>query len=290
MEVKDLLKTNVEKLIETSVRGEVIQPRVWVPQISHKGEPLFLPSTGGITYNVRIGDSAFGWAGDHIEPGVTIRAKDEGENAALNVLACIGNVAKVVSGDAKGESGFVTGKHGGAEHVLVYFPREVLEKLNIGDQVLVMAKGQGLKIIGWEDIFVCNIDPGLLEKLNIEEKDGKLVVPVVAEVPAHLMGSGIGSTQVVRGDYDIMTADAKELEAYGLQNLRLGDFVLLRDCDNTYGRGFLKGAVSIGVVIHSDCVWTGHGPGVTVIMSSKEGRIEGRIDKNANLANYLNII
>lgn len=284
-----MIKTNADRLVELSVRGEIIPARAWLPQISHRGEPMFLPSTGGITYNVKIGDSAFGWVGDHIEPGVTIRAKDEGENSALNSLSCIGNTAIVASGDAKGERGFVTGKHGGAEHILVYFPPSVLEKLNIGDQILIRAKGQGLKIIGWDDVFVFNIDPGLLEKLNIEERDGKLIVPVVAEVPAHLMGSGIGSTQVFRGDYDIMTADRKELEAYGLQELRLGDFVLLRDCDNVYGRGFLRGATSVGIVIHSDCVLTGHGPGVTAILSSKTGKIEGKIDKNANLANYLNI-
>lgn len=282
-----MIKTNKEKLVEISVRGEIIPARAWLPQISHRGEPLFLPSTGGITYNVKIGDSAFGLVGDHIEPGVTIRAKDEGENSALNSLACIGNTVIVTTGDAKGEKGFVTGKHGGVEHVLVYFPQPVLEKLNIGDQILIRAKGQGLKIMGWDDVFIFNLDPVLLEKLGIEEKDGKLLVPVVAEVPAHLMGSGIGSTQVFRGDYDIMTADGKELETYGLQDLKLGDFVLLRDCDNIYGRGFLRGATSVGVVIHSDCVLAGHGPGVTIILSNKMGKIEGKIDKEANLANYL---
>lgn len=285
-----MIITNSDKIVEISVRGEIIPARAGLPQISHNGEPMFLPSVGGITYNVKIGDCAFGWVGDHIEPGVTIRAKDEWENSALNSLACIGNTAIVTSGDAKGEKGFVTGKHGGAEHILVYFPQPVLEKLNIGDQVLVRAKGQGLKIIGWEDIFVFNMDPQLLEKLDVEEKDGKLLIPVVAEVPAHLMGSGIGSTQVFRGDYDIMTADRKELETYGLQELKLGDFVLLRDCDNVYGRGFLKGATSIGIVVHSDCVLTGHGPGVTVILSSKTGKLEGKIDKKANLSNYLDII
>ena len=31
--------------------------------------------------------------------------------------------------------------------------------------------------------------------------------------------------------------------------------------------GYLKGAVSIGVVVHSDCVKMGHGPGITTIVT-----------------------
>ena len=46
--------------------------------------------------------------------------------------------------------------------------------------------------------------------------------------------------------------------------------------------------ISIGVIIHSDCVKSGHGPGVTVIMSSSKGNIEGVIDSNANIGYYMN--
>ena len=75
----------------------------------------------------------------------------------------------------------------------------------------------------------------------------------------------------------------------GLDKLRLGDIVLLRDCDNTHGRGFFRGAVSVGVVVHRHCVWAGHGPGVTIILSSKERKIEGKKGPDANLAFYLGI-
>ncbi len=77
---------------------------------------------------MKVGDSAYGWAGDHIEPGVTMKNKDTRENAALNIFSCIGNEARIVSGEAKGEKGFVTGSHGGVEHVMVYFEQSVLEK------------------------------------------------------------------------------------------------------------------------------------------------------------------
>ena len=133
-----------------------------------------------------------------------------------------------------------------------------------------------------------SIDPNLFEKLGVTEKNGKLQVPVVAKVPAYLMGSGTGSTNAYSGDYDIMTADKEEIKRLGLDKLRFGDLVLLQDHDNTYGTGYLGGAISIGVIIHSDCVLSGHGPGVTVIMSSSKGNIEGVIDSNANIGYYMN--
>ena len=82
--------------------------------------------------------------------------------------------------------------------------------------------------------------------------------------------------------------DKEEIKRLGLDKLRFGDLVLLQDHDNTYGTGYLGGAISIGVIIHSDCVKSGHGPGVTVIMSSSKGNIEGVIDSNANIGYYMN--
>lgn len=202
-------------------------------------------------------------------------------------FACIGNEAKVISGDGKGAKGYVTGMHGGIEHVMICFEKEDLENLAIDDKILIKAYGQGLKLEGFEDIQLMSIDPDLFEKLGVTEKDGKLQVPVVAEVPPYLMGSGIGSPSAYTGDYDIMTADTEEIKRLGLDKLRFGDLVLLEECDNTYGRGFLKGAVSIGVVIHSDCVKAGHGPGITTIITSKKSIIEGIIDKDANIGNYM---
>ncbi len=39
-----------------------------------------------------------------------------------------------------------------------------------------------------------------------------------------------------------MTADWDEIVRLGLDKLRYGDIVLLENCDNTYGRGYLTGA------------------------------------------------
>ena len=288
-----MIKTNKDRLVIQSVQGKIHSPAVANNpyRIDREGLAHILPATGGISYNVKIGDSCMKWVGDHIEPGVSIKNDDRAENNALMLLACIGNEAKVITGEAKGAKGFVNGMHGGNDHTLIYFKDEDLENVAIGDTILVKAHGQGLAIEGHEDIKCMNIDPYLLEKLDIKESsNGALKVPVVTEIPAYLMGSGIGSSTAFSGDYDIMTVDEDANRKFGIDKLRFGDLVLLRDCDNTNGRQYLKGSISIGVIVHSDCIKSGHGPGVTVIMSSKTSNIEGVIDEKANIGHYLGIL
>ncbi|MCS7364772.1 MAG: DUF4438 domain-containing protein [archaeon GB-1867-035] len=292
------LRMNIDKLVKVSVIGEVSSP-VFGPtpyKISAKGEPLVLPGVGGIRYNVRVGDPAVGWMADHVEPGVSIKnltqypgPQSNAPNYALNVLSCIGNEARVVSGDAKGEKGYVVGKHGGIEHVMVDFLEEVMEKLVIGDKVQVKAFGVGLKLLDFPEIKVMNIDPILLEKIDIEVKDDKIEFPVTHLVPAAVMGSGLGANNVYRGDYDIQLFDEETRKKYNLDTLRLGDFVAILDADHSYGRIYKKGAISIGVISHTDCVIAGHGPGVTTIMTSSTGKIIPRIEPKANVAYYLNL-
>ncbi|NLY53568.1 MAG: DUF4438 domain-containing protein [Firmicutes bacterium] len=284
------MKTNVDKLAMLSVQGEITHPRVGGYKVTAFGKPVVLPGTGGICYNVQIGDCCMGLAVDHVEPGVTIKRSDVSENSGLNVLACVGNEARVVSGDAKGARGYVTGTHGGAEHVLVYFPREDLEKMAIGDKILIKSFGTGLEIEDCPDVKVMNLDPDLLEKMNVSvDEDGVLEIPVAAKVPAYLMGSGIGSSTAYRGDYDIMTADPEAYEQFNLHKLRFGDIVALQDCDTTFGRGYLKGAITIGVIVHSDCVVAGHGPGVTTLFVSSKGKIRPKLVERANIADYLGV-
>ena len=286
-----MIKTNKDKLVMQSVQGKIHSPIVSSPfRVNREGIAEILPATGGITYNFKIGDSCMDLVGDHIEPGVSIKSEDVKESNALMLLSCIGNEAKVVSGEAKGAKGYVTGMHGGIEHVLIYFKEADLDKMAIGDSILVKSYGQGLRIEGNDDIKCMNIDPNLLEVLGIKEgKDGILEVPVVTEVPAYLMGSGLGSPTAFSGDYDIMTGDEKANKEFDLDKLKFGDLVLLRDCDNTNGRQYLKGSVSIGVVVHSDCIKSGHGPGITVIMTSKSTNIKGIKDEKANIAYYLGV-
>ena len=62
-----MIKTNKDKVIEFILQCQPGQPKArdtW--QVDHKGIPFILPAIGGITLNVQVGDTVFGWAGDHI--------------------------------------------------------------------------------------------------------------------------------------------------------------------------------------------------------------------------------
>jgi hypothetical protein len=292
-----MLRTNEDKLVKISVVGEVASPVFGKSpyRISADGHPVVLPSVGGITYNIRVGDLACGWEADHVEPGVSIENKEKDErfpeaaNRALNVLACVGNEAVVTSESAKGERGVVTGKHGGIEHVLVDFQPEVMEKLMISDKILIKAFGVGLKLLDYPNIKVMNMDPRFLHALSITTRDDKLEIPVTHRIPAAIMGSGLGANQTYSGDYDIQLFDETVRKKHGLDDLRLGDLVAIMDADHSYGRVYREGAVSVGIVVHSNCVTSGHGPGVTTLFTSRNGKIVPRIDRKANIVKILKL-
>lgn len=290
-----MLKTNENKTVEFLLQcqpGPPMSGRSW--SIDRKGEPFILPSIGGITLNIQIGDSAFGWAGDHIEPGVSCVADQkkrfDDPNRAVQTYSCAGNIATIISGKAKGKKGVVIGHHGGSEHIIVEFPKAVKEKLTYDDKIIINARGQGLKLLDYPKIRIVNISPSLLKKLQIKEtKNKKLKIPVTTLVPSSCMGSGIGDINIASGDYDIMTSDPATVKKYKLDQIRFGDFVALLDQDNTYGRTFKKGAVTIGIVVHSDCLLAGHGPGVTTLISSSDSIIEPIISHKANIGEILKI-
>ncbi len=291
-----MLTTNNEKLIKISVMGEIASPTIRsVYTVSATGQPHVLPSVGGITYNLRVGDLACGWEADHVEPGVSAENKENDSrsgvaaNTAFNVLSCVGNEAIVVNGDGKGARGVVTGKHGGIEHVLIDFPSGILDKLVLGDKILVKAFGTGLKLVDFPEIKVFNMDPALLAAWDPQPKENKLLVPVTHVVPAAVMGSGLGANQVNSGDYDIQMFDKAVVDQYKLETLRLGDLVAIVDADHSFGRIYRQGAVSVGVVIHSNCVTAGHGPGVTTLMTSPDGKIVPLINREANVASLLKL-
>ncbi|MCX5752712.1 MAG: DUF4438 domain-containing protein, partial [Candidatus Krumholzibacteria bacterium] len=252
-----------------------------------------LPGVGGITYNVVVGDSAFDFAGDHVEPAVSMtldeREKDGANLGALCILACIGNEARVVSGEAQHARGFVTGKHGGVEHVIVDFAPHVLDKLVVGDRIQIKAFGLGLKLKDFPDVQLMSLDPDMLQKMGIVALGKQLVVPVTHVIPASIMGSGTGSRHSFSGDFDIQVADKDLTRKYGLESLRLGDVVAIRDADCRFGRSIRSDAITIGVVIHASCVISGHGPGVTVIMTASKDFIMPKIERNANIAHYLGV-
>ncbi len=285
------IKTNRDRLIETAVAA-VVQPTSGRDySVTYDGRPWLGVGMASINYNVSLGDSTYGWAqGDHVEPGVTIQGRDRPSpsECAVAILACIGNEAEVISGEAKGAKGFYIGRHAGSDDK-VWFPTEAVEKLALNDRVQVKAKGVGLRIEGFEDVRVNKMSPELLERIGLTVEDRSLVVPVVMEVPGHIMGSGLGFAPVEALDYDIQTTCPEIVEEYDLKKLRLGDLVAIRDHYDVYAPGRYEGAVTIGTVIHGFSEMAGHGPGVNPILSALPGRIKTRIDPNANIAYYLGL-
>ena len=290
-----MLRTNKELLPVISVQTYISEP-VIMPggdaEIGNYGLAHAIPGMGGICYNFQIGDCCMGLCGEHIEAGVSSRniKVNPNRNRATNAHACVGNRVRVQTGDARGAWGYVTGMHGGAEHVFLYFDPETLDKLSMEDSFLIKSVGYGLRLPDYPDVLPMSVDPDLLLRMGIGEQDGKLIVPVAKRVPACLIGSGKGRPEPgYTGDVDIMTNNAALTKQYGLDTLRFGDIVYLEDFDSGFGRGYLKGAGTVGVVIHGDTYTSGHGPGVTTLLTSRRPLLETRLDERANLAWLLGV-
>jgi hypothetical protein len=292
------LAINQEELICAAVLGQIAHPVAGVNpyRIGHDGLPRVLPATGGIALNQRIGDRCVGLAGDHIEPGVALHNNSrevigirQGPNLALLTYACVGNRACVVSGPCSGQWGLVTGKHGGVYHVLVDFPPAVLRRLRIGDRIQIYAMGLGLRLLEYPAIQVFNCSPALLQAWGIGAVGQRLQVPVTHAVPAHIMGSGLGKNTVWRGDYDIQLFDAATRHRYRLDSLRFGDMVAILGGDVRFGPAYRQDRVTIGVIVHGDSTASGHGPGVTPLLTGPLAQLRPVRNARANLAEIFGI-
>lgn len=268
-----------------AVTGAVSQPGLRYPgyTLDADGAGAVLPGMAGVVYNVRVGDAAFGWAADHVEPGVSVAHADEGGDFALHYLTCIGNEAVVTSGLAQGARGVVTGEHA---RILIDFPGEANDLLNVGDTVQIRAHGRGLALTDYPHIELKKVSPRFLEAMRIEALDERrITLPVAMELPVRIMGSGaeLNSEYV---DQDLMSGDRALMHGLGIDTLRLGDLVAIRHADHHFGRSYREGAVSVALCIHGDSVMTGHGPGILTLLTCAEACIEWTLDRNANLADF----
>ncbi|MCK4909230.1 MAG: DUF4438 domain-containing protein [Planctomycetes bacterium] len=292
-----MLRNNIDRLVEMSVLGEISHPTTRGFGTSYDGTPLIDVGMAGITFNVKVGDPAFGWAwGDHVEPGVSIKNKDLGANNGLNILSCVGNQATVITAaradkqnKVKNAVGTVTGQHGGAERVLIHFKKNIIDYLCVGDRIQIRACGVGLQLLDFPDVKIMNTSPRLFRALNLKKIQKQVQFPVAKIVPAKIMGSGIGSTNSFRGDYDIQTTSLQAIKEYSLTDLRLGDLVAITDHDCSFGPRFQKGALTVGVVMHGASAFSGHGPGVAVLFTSPTGKIKPRLSNRANIAMLLHL-
>ncbi len=288
------LPTNEADLVAVSVSGHIAHPGFpGLPaepyRLAADGTPFLLPTYGGIVYNVSVGDRAFGWAADCIHPGVSIRQKDDNQNRGLNVFACIGNRAKVMTGSAAGATGVVTGKSGRfSEQVIVHFAKADRSRMAVGDQILVRAEGTGLVLTGHPDVTMKGISPRLLGALPYEERDGQIAFGVRAHVPAHLVGAGVGLTSE-GGSIHLQSTDTELLSELGLHDLRLGDLIALEDTDSRYNHGYLRGARAMGVVASTNGPRAGYGPGIAVLMTAPADQLGSFHHDEANIVNLLGL-
>jgi hypothetical protein len=286
--------SNVDKLVAVSVMGHIVHPSLHgLPaepyRLSANGVPFLLPTYGGIVYNVSVGDSAYGWQADCVHPGVSIAFPTDVGNRGLNVFACVGNRAVVMSGEGKGLEGVVTGKSGRfSEHVIVHFRKADRERLAINDRILVRSRGVGLALADHPEIRLKSLSPELLSALDARTAGDRLELPVVAKVPAHLVGAGAGLTSE-GGSIHLQTTDRAEIAAHGLDTLRLGDLVALEDYDSRYQHGYLQGAIGIAVVGQTDGPRAGYGPGMTLLMTDVAGRIQPVVRPGVNLVALLGL-
>ncbi|WP_426512277.1 DUF4438 domain-containing protein [Dactylosporangium sp. McL0621] len=279
------VRTNRERLVTQILAGEV-----WPAladrhgfRVDADGTPFLLPGMGGVTLGAHPGDPATGYASDHLEPGLSVRAADPGANMALQFLSCVGNLVTVRSGPAAGAVGRVTGQHA---YVLVDLPEDRLALVSSGDRVSVAATGQGLKLLDHPAVVAKNLDPALLDALPIATRaDGRLEVGVAARVPAAAVGAGAGMVSEF-ANTDLMGAYAGQADdlSLGLESLRLGDLVVLEDQDHRFGRGFRRGYLTVGVISTGHCRLFGHGPGPSTILSGPAEAFAIVDDADANLS------
>jgi len=249
---------------------------------------------GGIKYNVKLGSPCFGWPEtEYLEPGVSLKevetkaAPHQNPSSfatTMNTVCCVGNEATLVSGDAKGKKGVIIGKTN--RHVLAQFPDETLVALTIGDQVRIRAEGVGLEVEGFKG-NVFNMSGEFLDSLNLSLIGETLGFSVTKIIPAYAMGSGVGGSEAQRGTFSIQSNPPELVEELGIGDLRIGDFVALKDILMHYGKAYHRGAITIGVVVTGASDNAGHGPGVLSLSSSKSGMILPEIDRSANLTRYI---
>ncbi len=286
-------RANLDELVVAAVVGRVTTPVMAENpyEVGADGTPFVPVGAGGICYNVKVGMAAMGWAADQVEPGVSIANPAAAANDALAVFACVGNPVTVRTGAAAGATGTVTGKHESFrayKHVLVHLDDDALEQVAPGDELLVRACGRGMAVAGAPGIACHSLGPELWRAWEPAGDGGRVSVAVARILPPEVVGMGSGRVAAATS-FAIQTKDDGVVREHGLDDLRLGDLVAVRDWDATHYTGYREGGLTVGVVASGDSPLAGNGPAVTVLLSAADGSLEARADADANLAAILGL-
>jgi hypothetical protein len=255
------------RLTRTRLVGHIGPPALNVVT-APTGQAVGLPGQGGVITNVTLVDRAGDWLSDHLEPGISVVHPDADADRALQVLACVGNVATVLDGPARGARGFVFGKHGA---VLVMLDRTALAKVAPGERVAIDAEGVGAEL-GDREVAIHSCDPRLLAGL-VEGRtdDGRWRVPVVTVLPPSSAGAGQGMS-AARFDLDILVDGLPPDDP--ARHLRFGDIIAIADQDHRTVRAPRSGYLAVGNVCHGRSVGGGHGLGLVTLLSGPVDRFD----------------
>ena len=167
----------------------------------------------------------------------------------------------------------VTGKSGRfSDQVIIHFDMETRRKIAVDDRIMVRSEGVGLTVPDFPDVQIKSLSPALFDLLPKKLEAGVLKIGATAIVPPHFVGAGAGLTSE-GGSLHIQSTDRDELAELGLDTLRPGDVVAIQDNDSRYNHGYLRGAMSIGIVGQTDGPRAGYGPGMTVVMTAPAGQL-----------------
>lgn len=279
-----MLKNNQAQLIEWLLEG--------IPASIKLSETVdVISGLGGLALNLKVGDSAFGWAVDHASTCVSIKALGTQTKGTLPFLACLGNEVRLLSGEAKGTHGLITGISRAHDLVMIDFPDSIFEHISLEDRIQVRACGQGLSLLDYQDVLVGGISADLLDKMKIEEDvhEHQLRIPVTAKIPAELLMSANQQTLGVNLDLNLSFTDPERLKAFQLEHLRLGDVVALTEHPARYRGGIQQEMVSIGIVTYTASTYRNVGPGIQTILAAKADVINPFLLEDANIGRYLNL-
>jgi hypothetical protein len=179
----------------------------------------------------------------------------------------------------------VTGEHA---RLLVDFEPDVLEQMTVGDQVQIRALGRGLTLASHPELEFKKTSPALARAFGLRTEGERVVCPVALELPPRIMGSG-AELNAEFVDQDLMSGDRALMAELGIDQMRLGDLIGIRDVDHRFGRSYREGWVAICLCIHGDSVMTGHGPGILTLITGPADRLDFTIDPTANIASSLGI-